>query len=136
MSPAARSTFTFKVESEEGNGTLFDIFLPVDSVSAEEEKLNKRHNDIITKAKDVDAVYDDKKKKLLLVEDNHEFREYLKTELSLSYLILEAENGDEGFRLALEKEPDLIISDLMMPVIDGFGLCNMIKNNKIGRAHV
>ena len=126
---------TIKVESEEGNGTLFDIFLPVDSVSAEEEKLNKRHNDIITKAKDVDAVYDDKKKKLLLVEDNHEFREYLKTELSLSYLILEAENGDEGFRLALEKEPDLIISDLMMPVIDGFGLCNMIKNN-IRTSHI
>ena len=68
--------------------------------------------------------------KILLVDDEPLFRKMLSTFLSKypGFEILEAENGKEGFRLALERKPDLIISDYYMPVLDGIELCRRVKS--------
>ena len=72
---------------------------------------------------------DENIKKLLLVEDNQEFRTFLKEQLEDFYRIVEAADGEEGERKAIEENPDLIISDIMMPKVDGIELCRRIKTN-------
>jgi signal transduction histidine kinase/DNA-binding NarL/FixJ family response regulator len=66
---------------------------------------------------------------ILLVEDNTDFRQYLKKALEPLYTVVEAVNGQEGVQKAQDIIPDLIISDIMMPEIDGCELCRIIKNN-------
>ena len=72
----------------------------------------------------------DKAPLLLIVEDNPEMRRYIHKILSDHYQIIEAENGKEGVRKAEEVIPDLIISDIMMPQMDGYELCKRIKSNE------
>ncbi len=67
--------------------------------------------------------------KILLVDDNDELRSYLKLQLSESYAIEEAENGVIGLRRAQKSQPDLIISDVMMPEMDGYALCRAVKED-------
>ncbi|RPA67111.1 hybrid sensor histidine kinase/response regulator [Cyclobacteriaceae bacterium YHN15] len=67
---------------------------------------------------------------VLVVEDNNKVRSFLIHELKPYYKILEAENGREGLFLALKKIPDLIISDVMMPEMDGIELCQKLKNDE------
>jgi signal transduction histidine kinase/ligand-binding sensor domain-containing protein/DNA-binding response OmpR family regulator len=67
---------------------------------------------------------------LLLVEDNEDFRFYLKDNLKNAYNILEASNGAEGWLKTRNLLPDLVVSDIMMPVMDGFELCKKIKTDK------
>lgn len=67
--------------------------------------------------------------KILVVEDNHDMRSFICTTLSKYYTVIEAENGKEGYELAKEESPTLIISDVMMPVMNGLELCKKIKNN-------
>jgi len=74
---------------------------------------------------------------LLLVEDNDEFRDYLKEVLGKDYQILEAANGKAGLEITLESIPDLIVSDVMMPEMDGIELCRIIKtDNRISHIPV
>jgi DNA-binding response OmpR family regulator len=69
--------------------------------------------------------------KILLVEDNEEIRENTREILELAnYQIETAANGREGYEKALEKMPDLIICDIMMPVLDGYGLLHLINKNE------
>jgi DNA-binding response OmpR family regulator len=73
---------------------------------------------------------DSSKKTILLVEDNEEFREYIREILEEEYNILEFANGKAAL-LHMEKEiPDLIISDVMMPEMDGLELCEIVKTNE------
>jgi signal transduction histidine kinase/ligand-binding sensor domain-containing protein/DNA-binding response OmpR family regulator len=67
---------------------------------------------------------------VLVVEDNPEIREYIREQLSEQYCIHEAENGAIGINAAQNSIPDLIISDVMMPEMDGFQLCRHIKNDE------
>ncbi|NOX37163.1 MAG: response regulator [Calditrichaeota bacterium] len=67
---------------------------------------------------------------ILIVEDNEEMREYIRDMLVDQYRVLEAENGKEGLSIAQEKIPDLIISDVMMPQMDGFEFCQHIKEDE------
>jgi len=64
---------------------------------------------------------------VLIVEDSIDLRKYLREYFENSYQILEAENGLGGLKIASEEQPDLIISDVMMPEMDGFELCKRIK---------
>lgn len=67
--------------------------------------------------------------KVLLVEDNTEVLEYLRKQLSGEYVILTAGNGREGLELAERELPDMVISDVMMPEMDGVELCSHIKKD-------
>ncbi|MDR1103384.1 MAG: response regulator [Tannerella sp.] len=66
---------------------------------------------------------------VLIVEDNTDVRRYIRSHLQKLYAIYEAENGQEAFDLAVEHLPDLIVSDIMMPVMDGILLCRTLKND-------
>lgn len=114
------------VQSKLGEGSTFSIYIPID--------LKPEVNDVpsiqpMTEG-DITALHTDGiTKKILIVEDNDEFRTYLKEELKKFYIVYEAADGIEGEKEALVKEPDIIITDLMMPGIDGIELCHRIKNN-------
>ncbi|MCT4589152.1 MAG: response regulator [Carboxylicivirga sp.] len=66
---------------------------------------------------------------MLIVEDNHEARHMLKDIFASTYKLLEAENGEDGLNLAIDKQPDLILSDVMMPKLSGTQMCAKLKRN-------
>lgn len=70
------------------------------------------------------------KRSLLIIEDNEDVREYICSLFALKYRLYEAADGEEGVRMAKEKLPDLIISDVMMPVKDGFTCCEEIRSQQ------
>lgn len=68
---------------------------------------------------------------ILLIEDNHEIRENTAEILELAnYRVLTAENGKVGIEKAMEDTPDLIICDIMMPVLDGYGVLHLLNKNE------
>ncbi len=71
----------------------------------------------------------EKKRTILIVEDNIELRNYLNAKLSQDFFVISAENGRVGIEMAKQKMPDLIISDVMMPIADGLELCQTIKED-------
>ncbi|WP_245234818.1 hybrid sensor histidine kinase/response regulator transcription factor [Tamlana crocina] len=75
------------------------------------------------------------KQTILLVEDNKPLRKFMKSILKDVYNILEAENGKVAFNLAIKETPDLIISDVVMPVMPGTELCAAVKND-IKTSHI
>lgn len=121
------------VESREGEGTTFAVYLPADlqgdePVPPAEEKETAEELPAET-AEEADTEKDDTRKKVLLVEDNAEFRGYLAAELAADYDVVEAEDGVQGEQQVLAESPDLIISDLMMPRRNGVEFCQWVKNN-------
>jgi len=71
-----------------------------------------------------------KRFKVLLVEDDEDFRFYLKDNLAPLFTVLEAANGREGWQKALSVQPDLVVSDVNMPLMDGLELCKKIKGDE------
>ena len=110
------------VESESGVKTMFRLELPMTlgpiSAETKETVLNDTPVPVIRGANT-----------LLVVEDNEELRNFLVTELRKYYLVLEAANGQEAQKMAFSESPDLIVSDVMMPVMDGLELCQRIKSD-------
>jgi len=124
------------LESEKGVGATFHVYLPVnDSSSGEMAGLAEDENELLSDGIDrVDRQLENElksknKPSLLLVEDNIELRSYIARMLSGGYHVFEAENGEKGIQIANKEMPDLIISDLMMPGIDGIELLRELKNN-------
>lgn len=112
------------VNSTVNKGTIFSVYIPIDiSVSNE---LDMETAEVSLQKRELDHTRD---KKILIVEDNTEFRTYLKNELSNYFIVYEAADGEEGEKEVLEKDPDVVITDLMMPKMNGFELCSRIKNN-------
>jgi DNA-binding response OmpR family regulator len=85
-------------------------------------KTNKKQKDQLTENSN-------NKSLLLIVDDSEDVRNYLSGLLEGEYKISQAENGEEGIKVASEINPDLIISDVMMPSMDGLEFCNKIKSN-------
>ncbi|MEM9934114.1 MAG: two-component regulator propeller domain-containing protein, partial [Bacteroidota bacterium] len=75
------------------------------------------------------------KRILLLVEDNQEIRQYIKETFASSYKVITAEDGEKGLDAALQHMPDLIISDVMMPKMDGISLCSHLKS-RLETSHI
>lgn len=68
--------------------------------------------------------------KILIIEDNEEVREFVRNDLESEYGVLEAENGTTGLAVAMNEVPDLIITDITMPEMDGNELCRILKNDE------
>ena len=68
--------------------------------------------------------------KVLIVEDNADVRRYLRGHLEEGYEVFEAADGEEGLRMAQEGVPDLILTDVMMPRMDGYEMCRLLKANE------
>jgi DNA-binding response OmpR family regulator len=115
------------LESKENIGSKFTIILPIGTEHYSSEVLINQDQKAEDKANLVNFI--NKDRLILLVEDNTELRDAIKNELDKSYTIIEAPNGKEGLILALSKNPDLIVTDVMMPEMDGKELCNLIKTN-------
>ena len=136
---------TINVLSAEQKGTTFEVIIPVvenDLVSSlSENPEEKVHADAGTENDEfmIDPVANGsemEKLEILIVEDNVEMREYIKQCLkNPSYTIIEATNGIEGLQKAESIIPDLIISDVMMPKMDGFELIQSIRQNT-GTSHI
>ncbi len=130
-----------EVESQVGEGTSFKITFPLGNslykeseIINEEHKIEKNKNELLSEPvqdqTEPHAETDTQKAyTVLIVEDNTELRNYLKQELSKSYKVITAENGKKGYDLAVQKLPDLIITDVIMPVMDGLELCKNIKGD-------
>lgn len=131
-----------EVSSEENEGTCFRIKLPVDeSVFRESEKSNYADQPFAFKALNGAAslaVEGEPQQGgpaaqdaplLLIVEDNPEIRSFIIRQLRSQYLIEEAEDGEQALEMAIQKVPDLIISDVMMPRMNGFEFCQRIKGD-------
>lgn len=137
------------VESQVGQGTKFTVTFPLgksfykkNEIVDEVFKIEKNKNKFLFESNDPsdDDEFKDQKAgnpivettkpyTVLIVEDNTELRNYLKHELSKSYKVIVAENGQKGYELAVQKLPDLIITDVIMPVMDGLQLCKNIKGD-------
>lgn len=120
------------VNSEKGEGSIFSLLLPIDIEcgKTEEQETQETHFSDIS----ITHSYAERKT-ILVVEDNIEFSHFLVEQLSDMFNILEANDGEKGENLAVQKSPDLIISDLMMPKVHGLELCARIKSN-IETSHI
>lgn len=96
------------------------------SIITAEDKKEQKIADNIT-AKPIESP--ETKYKLLVIEDHADIRLYLKVLFSSTYNIIMAENGEEGVRMARKEMPDLIITDVMMPVMNGFECCRILKED-------
>ncbi len=81
------------------------------------------------------AAVEESKVSILVIEDNQDMREFIVSQLENSYSVLCACDGQQGFKLACEYSPDVILSDVMMPNMDGFQLLNAIRN-EIAISHI
>jgi signal transduction histidine kinase/ligand-binding sensor domain-containing protein/DNA-binding response OmpR family regulator len=119
---------SIKVESEPEKGSCFIILLPVIREMSEDvdEEQKETETEEITDNDNISI----STPLVLLVEDNDEFRSYLKDSLKKHYKIEEAQNGKIAWKMMLDNLPDLVVSDIMMPVMDGIELCKKIKSDR------
>lgn len=124
---------SIKVESEEGEGATFSVWLPKkqynkleETIDIQESTFTKNSNNSLPSELKLNVKNEIK---ILVVEDEGELRHFLENELSSDYLVHTARNGKDGFDKALQVVPELIVSDVMMPVMNGYELCEKIRNN-------
>jgi DNA-binding response OmpR family regulator len=133
-----------EVKSEPGKGSEFIVTIPVNKQffanheidtsgqvfeSGIRNKVAILYDQIIESPKVDFNIAGKDISKVLVIEDNQDMRLYICSNLSRNFNVLEAENGKEGFEMTRKEEPDLIISDIMMPEMNGLELCRKIKNN-------
>ncbi len=122
---------TIHVESEEHKGSTFVIRLPVRKIAGDTEvQENSAEAISLGPVAAEPLVSKSKKPRLLIVDDNPDFRSYLKDAMAQQYDVLEASDGKAGLKIALAEVPDLVVSDVMMPEMDGMELCRQIKTDQ------
>jgi len=127
---------TITVESNKGKGSCFTLLIPLGKEHLNStEILPENRKSALTSKKKRKLSGKNGHSRLLIVEDNTELRLYLKDILRNQYDIVEAKNGKEGLILAKRHSPNLIITDIMMPEMDGLEMCNKLKTN-IETSHI
>jgi len=137
---------TIEVKSRLGEGTVIGVNLPVDKEMFSMEEIHtapysetnlpnpKKTEQIVYETESLLAENHENDTKdspvILIVEDNNDLRSYIASLLNSDARILEAENGKYAFKIAIETIPDLIISDLMMPMMDGLELIHLLRDNE------
>ncbi len=123
------------VTSEVTSGTTFIVTIPLIEIETSFEIDNRNFEQpliIIPEGQgERHEAVDSRQPQILIVEDSLEVRDYVHSILSKSYQIIEAENGKKGWDQAIQYLPDLIISDVMMPYMDGVELCQKLKAEKL-----
>lgn len=117
------------VSSVQGTGSSFVFNIPSDMRLKEEAKAELSTETQETETSEPEEAVSTERPLLLVVEDNREFREFLREQLEGQYRVITAPDGEEGERMAVGQNPNLIISDIMMPRVDGIELCRRIKTN-------
>ncbi len=129
---------TISVDSTEGQGSVFRIQIPLGMELMEPTRTpadvipgirNSRDLVVFSPESEDNATGQGGANTLLIVDDNDEIRSFLREYFMNTYTILESVNGVHGLEQALKSQPDLIISDVMMPEMDGVEFCRHIKSN-------
>ena len=141
---ATLHNWNISVNSKEGEGTVFTLTIPLEKATeVSDEKIQSSFKGSEDKEpEDVSLLIDEENKVeseeeaesagnpvILFVEDSPDVRSYVNDLLKPDYKVLLAERAEEGIKLALENMPDLILSDLMMPGMDGIEFCHRIKTD-------
>jgi len=134
---------TIEVISEKGVGTNFRFFIPL--IATE-----NKHQEKVTFAGSTEDIYVESldegtdegilpepisSQKILVIEDNHDMRNFIRFELKKEFSVFEAIDGIDGLEKAGKYSPDLIVSDIMMPNMDGIEFCKRIKSD-IKTSHI
>lgn len=127
-----------EVLSEANQGTTFNLNLPIYKSGYEAKEIANTRPPLdpatppivaglpITEPEAVSQSHSDQ---ILIIDDNEEMRNYIGNKLKSKYQVRQAANGEEGFRLAIQDRPDIIICDLMMPVLDGIATTGALRRN-------
>ena len=130
------------VNSKEGEGSEFIIQLPLGDFTIEKDEFIKLQTETSLQVNGFNTTETEEKIPLLnysgsdnheiilIVEDNFDLRNYIRELLETDYKVIEASDGAEGVSKAKDEIPDLIITDVMMPEMDGFQFSNKIRNNE------
>lgn len=131
---------TISVESDEKQGTIFTVDLPMQtcevtvsvdsplSSSIGTSVSSALNNAQVAEEEEPEKDYDSSKPSVLVIDDNADIRSYVYSLLHTDYTVIEAVDGSDGIRKAMKYVPDLIISDVMMPGIDGIECCRRLKS--------
>ncbi len=127
---------SIRAESVEGSGTNFIVDLPMHLCAeplpdAAVESANTAPKVVVEEIADVEVeevMPDEQKACTLLIDDNADVRSYVKSLLADTFTVIEAANGQEGLKKAMKYVPDVIVCDVMMPVMDGWECCQRLKS--------
>ena len=125
---------TIQVESDEKQGTMFTVDLPFCCCTSSPDTSSMGTSghespvELLEGEEEEERNYDSSRMSVLVIDDNADIRSYIHGLLSAEYSVIEADNGSEGIRKAMKYVPDLIISDVMMPGIDGIECCRRLKS--------
>ena len=125
-----------KVSSQLGKGSVFSVSIPADlQLSLDKSKMEDSQVGESSLLSEIEINRNREQKMLLIVEDNAELRHFLAEQLSDKFNVLQAADGKQGAEIALKKLPDLIVSDLMMPILNGVDMCRGLKTD-IQTSHI
>ena len=122
-----------KVDSEIGNGSVFTVMLPCknkDVHSVEKAQVQNAEFKNASRKSEKKEEKENNRFCVLVVDDNDEFRQFVVDELSSEFNVLQAMNGQDGLDIAEAEQVDMVVSDVMMPMMDGFEMCRKLKSNE------
>ncbi len=138
---------TVAVESSPGNGAAFIVIMPRIQVGLLSDDVTENIQPDIDESQYVsdERLHEGKlqqviadnadKPTILVVDDNNDIRQYERTLLESKYFVLEARDGKEGLEMAKKEIPDLVVCDVMMPVMDGMEFCANLKST-VATSHI